>query len=151
MKPRTAPILTGLFCVGAVLIGSCSEGGADRTEQTERPPIQRQEEVTRTRLPKRLTCPADLGNCVSVRGRTLYVEEVDPDGDGDAHFALASEEGITLPGITVVDVRSDLRPDPLPGPGDYLSAVGPVYPGSYGQKQVEATAIRFRHRPKRRP
>src|SRR5690606_12769461 len=92
--------------------------------------------------PPRLRCPADSANCASVRGRILYVEAVDPDGDGDAHFALASREGITLPGITVVDVGIHLRPDPLPGPGDYLSAIGPVYRGSFGQSQIEATEIK---------
>jgi hypothetical protein len=74
----------------------------------------------------------------------VYVERIDPDGDGDAHFVLASEAAITGPGITVVDVRPDLRPDPLPGAGDELAAAGPVFPGSHGQKQIEAVAIRTR-------
>lgn len=71
------------------------------------------------------------------------MEAIDPDGDGDAHFVLASREGITLPGVTVVDVGAHLRPRPLPEPGDYLSAVGPVHTGSYGQAQIEATEIRW--------
>jgi hypothetical protein len=66
---------------------------------------------------------------------------VDPDGDGDAHFVLLSGESITGPGLTVVDVRRDLRPHPLPGPGDRISAAGPVYRGSHGQRQIEATEI----------
>jgi hypothetical protein len=70
------------------------------------------------------------------------VERVDPDGDGDAHFVLASREAITGPGITVVDVRKDLRPHPLPGRGDRLSAAGRVQVGSYGQRQIEAVAVR---------
>ncbi len=45
----------------------------------------------------------------------LYVERVDPDGDGDAHFVLASGEAITAPGISVIDVARELRPHPLPG------------------------------------
>lgn len=90
-----------------------------------------------------LQCPPDTANCAAVAGRILYVERVDPDGDGDAHFALADRQGITLPGISVVDVGRHLRPHPLPEPGDWLSAIGPVYPGSYGQRQVEATEIRF--------
>lgn len=69
------------------------------------------------------------------------MERVDPDGDGDAHFVLASREAITGPGITVVDVRRDLRPDPLPGRGDRLSAAGRVQRGSYGQRQIEAVAV----------
>ncbi len=59
---------------------------------------------------------------------------------------LASREGLTAPGITVVDVRRDLRPRPLPGPGDRLSAAGPVYTGSYGQRQIEATEVFVRER-----
>jgi hypothetical protein len=70
------------------------------------------------------------------------VERVDPDGDGDAHFVLASLEGITAPGISVIDVRRDLRPRPLPGPGRRLSAAGLVQTGSYGQRQIEAVRVR---------
>ena len=55
---------------------------------------------------------------------------------------LASESSITGPGITVIDVRADLRPDPLPRPGDDLAAAGPVQTGSYGQKQIEAIAVK---------
>ena len=74
-------------------------------------------------------------------GRIIYVERVDPDGDGDAHFVLASRESITAPGVSVIDVRQDLRPDPLPGVGDALSAAGPVYRGSYGQRQIQAEVL----------
>jgi hypothetical protein len=67
---------------------------------------------------------------------------VDPDGDGDAHFVLASRQSVTAPGISVIDVRSDLRPHPLPGRGDRLSAAGLVQRGSYGQRQIEAVRVR---------
>jgi hypothetical protein len=40
-----------------------------------------------------------------------------------------------------VDVAADLRPRPLPGPGDALSAAGPVLRGSFGQRQIEADVI----------
>jgi len=89
-----------------------------------------------------LPCPAGAGNCASASGTILYVERVDPDGDGDAHFVLLSSDGVTAPGITVVDVRRGLRPSRLPGPGDSLSAQGPVFTGSYGQRQIQANAIR---------
>ena len=56
---------------------------------------------------------------------------------------LASEEGITAPGISVIDVRADLRPETLPGPGDRVSAAGPVYTGSYGQRQIQADVVNF--------
>ena len=48
---------------------------------------------------------------------------------------------MTAPGITVVDVRRGLRPKPLPAHGDRLSAAGPVFTGSYGQRQIEATEV----------
>ena len=72
----------------------------------------------------------------------MFVEAVDPDGDGDAHLVLLSPEAITAPGITVIDVERKLRPHPLPQAGDRVEAVGPVYPGSYGQRQIEATQLR---------
>jgi hypothetical protein len=55
---------------------------------------------------------------------------------------LASREGITAPGISVIDVRRDLRPRPLPRRGDALSAAGAVQRGSYGQRQIEAVRVR---------
>jgi hypothetical protein len=85
----------------------------------------------------RSSCPPDLSNCVVASGRVIYVEAVDPDGDGDAHFITDSEEGITIPGMTVFDVGPDLRPDPLPEVGDLIGGAGPVFRGSYGQKQIE--------------
>ena len=90
---------------------------------------------------ERARCPTDATNCESVTGRILYVERVDPDGDGDAHFVLVDRRGITGPGITVVDVERALRPHPFPKPGEYLSAAGPVYPGSFGQRQIEADVV----------
>jgi hypothetical protein len=86
------------------------------------------------------TCPPDAGNCAAVTGRVLYVEAVDPDGDGDAHYVLAGGS-VTAPGITVVDVRVGLRPARLPGRGERVSAAGPVYTGSFGQRQIEATEV----------
>ena len=96
---------------------------------------------------KPATCPTGAGNCRSATGRVLYVERVDPDGDGDAHFVLASRQSITAPGISVIDVKRSLRPTPLPGPGDRLSAAGPVYRGSYGQRQIEAVELNVARAP----
>jgi hypothetical protein len=86
-------------------------------------------------------CDPGLANCATASGRILYVERVDPDSDGDAHFVLLGDDDITAPGISVIDVERDLRPHPLPGPGDLLAAAGPVYPGSYGQRQIQATDV----------
>lgn len=86
-------------------------------------------------------CPASLSGCRSTEGRIAYVEKVDPDGDGDAHFVIVDRPGITLPGLTAIDVRKGLRPDPLPGMGDLISAAGPVQTGSYGQSQIHALEL----------
>lgn len=103
----------------------------DKSEPGPEPKAQEEEKLPES------SCPPDLSNCVVARGRVLYVEKVDPDGDGDAHFVTASSQGVTLPGITIFDVRADLRPDPLPEIGDLVGGAGPVYPGHAGQKQIE--------------
>ena len=117
----------------AVLAG-CSRGG-DAAERPAAPPRPAPPVLEKATCP-----PADTG-CRTASGRIVYVERVDPDGDGDAHFVLASRESITGPGISVIDVERSLRPSPLPGPGDRLSAAGPVYRGSYGQRQIEAVEL----------
>jgi hypothetical protein len=86
-------------------------------------------------------CDPGAANCATASGRVIYVERVDPDGDGDAHFVLLSREAITAAGISVIDVGRELRPHPLPGPGDLLAAAGPVYRGSYGQRQIQAAEV----------
>ena len=85
-------------------------------------------------------CDPAAPNCAAVTGRVVYVEAVDPDGDGDAHYILAGGD-ITAPGISIVDVGVDLRPTRLPRLGDLVSAAGPVYPGSRGQRQIEAVEL----------
>jgi hypothetical protein len=92
--------------------------------------------------PQPATCPNDGGNCKTASGEIVYVERVDPDGDGDAHFVLLSPESVTAPGISVIDVARHLRPHPLPDVGDRISAAGPVFRGAYGQRQIEATELR---------
>ncbi len=79
--------------------------------------------------------------CLATSGRIVYVERVDPDGDGDAHFVIVDPQGITLPGITAIDVRKGLRPHPLPEYGDLVSAAGPVQIGSHGQSQIHALEL----------
>jgi hypothetical protein len=86
-------------------------------------------------------CPADLPRCRHTEGRIVYVEKVDPDGDGDAHFVIVDPQGITLPELTAIDVSKGLRPHPLPGAGDLISAAGPVQTGSFGQSQIHALEL----------
>jgi hypothetical protein len=127
-----------LLTATALLVAGCSDDG-EPAESHKKP------RSSDTALPERpeprARCPAELAGCRTASGRILHVERVDPDGDGDAHFVLASREAVTAPGISVIDVRSDLRPHPLPGPGDRLSAAGRVQVGSYGQRQIEAVAV----------
>ncbi len=86
-------------------------------------------------------CPPEHPGCRSASGRIFYVERVDPDGDGDAHFVIVDSQSITLPGMTAIDVRKGLRPHPLPEAGDLISAAGPVETGSYGQSQIHAIEL----------
>jgi hypothetical protein len=86
-------------------------------------------------------CSPGLPSCRTAEGRITFVERVDPDGDGDAHFVIVDPQGISLPGLTAIDVRKGLRPDPLPKIGDLISAAGPVQTGSYGQSQIHALEL----------
>ncbi len=116
--------------------GSEPGGGQSDGAGGDGPDADGGDPVAQPELPES-SCPPDLSNCVVASGRVIYVEAVDPDGDGDAHFVTTSAEGVTFPGITVFDVRKDLRPEPLPGVGDLIGGAGPVFTGSRGQKQIE--------------
>jgi hypothetical protein len=127
------PLIAGTATLAAMLAGC---GGEASTESTAaREPVPHRETVAPS------VCPAGLAGCRSARGRITYVERVDPDGDGDAHFVIVDAQGITLPGLTAIDVRCGLRPHPLPGPGDLISAAGPVQTGSYRQSQIHAIEL----------
>jgi hypothetical protein len=75
----------------------------------------------------------------------IYVEAVDPDGDGDAHYVLAGGR-VTGPGLSVIDVARALRPRRLPRVGDLVSAAGPVFTGSHGQRQIGAVELHHQRR-----
>jgi hypothetical protein len=133
----------------AVALAATLGGCDDQPQPTSAPPETNagsgSEEAPpppRDPLVQPVRCPSQLDNCRSAYGSIVYVERVDPDGDGDAHFVLASRQSVTAPGISVIDVRRDLRPRPLPALGDEISAAGPVFPGSYGQRQIEAIKLR---------
>jgi hypothetical protein len=104
---------------------------------TAMPPPQR--DVRRSR------CPSDVPGCRTVRGTVVYVERVDPDGDGDLHVVVDAGS-ITLPGMTAIDVARDLRPRRDPRIGDRVSAAGPVQTGSFRQSQIHALEFRVRRR-----
>ena len=134
MTRRAAPLAVALLLAGCGGDSPSAEP-AEPAPPTERPRAQRPVPLEPAR------CPAGLMDCRTASGRILYVERVDPDGDGDAHFVLASRDSITGPGISTIAVVRSLRPHPLPAPGDRLSAAGQVFRGSFGQKQIEAVVL----------
>lgn len=144
-------LLFGL--VVAVLVGGWAlmrrtdEAGpeAPRT-RAEHPRPARVRPAARPRPPlRRPACPENLPRCRSVRDRVVYVESVDPDGDGDLHVVLAGG-GVTALGFTSVDVSAALRPRRDPRLGDQASGAGQVQRGSFGQSQIHAVEFHVRRR-----
>ncbi len=138
-RRRSGAVLAAVVVL--TLASGCSgpnnapEQPAPREEQS----VPEQKPAAETVVPSR--CPPDLASCRTAEGRIAYVERVDPDGDGDAHFVIVDPQGITLPGLTAIDVRKGLRPHPLPEAGDLISAAGPVQTGSYDQSQIHALEL----------
>jgi hypothetical protein len=134
-----------LAFAGLLLLGGCgSDDPVAPKRQPPRPVAAKALHVQPAR------CPPDAANCRAAKGRILYVEAKDPDGDGDAHFVLASAQSISAPGITAIDVERAMRPHPLPRVGDLVSAAGPVYSGSFGQRQIQATVLHVTAAPRPR-
>ena len=137
-------LLLAVALVGVAALVVLARGEAEAPLEGPRdvaPPAKGPAEKHRGRKPlKRARCPHGVPGCRSVRGRIVYVEAVDPDGDGDLHVVVA-DGGITLPGLTSIDVAKDLRPKRDPGVGDRATGAGPVQTGSYGQSQIHA--LRF--------
>jgi hypothetical protein len=132
---RRATSIALAAAIAATVAGCGGRDSGTTTPNAEPPHAAHRERVTAS------TCPAGILDCRTTRGRIAYVQALDPDGDGDAHFVIVDAQGITLPGLTSIDVRRGLRPHPLPGPGDLISAAGPVQTGSYGQSQIHAIEI----------
>ncbi len=148
-RARTLLATAAAVAVGAGIAGCGGGGDESEASSSETVPTTVPEPTTTTAVPPSAAlrpppCPVGAANCERAAGEIAFVERVDADGDGDAHFVLISAESITAPGVSVIDVRADLRPSPLPGVGDQLAASGPVYEGSLGQRQIQADAIRFR-------
>jgi hypothetical protein len=117
-----------------------ADGGAPAPERAARGTPT----PTPTPRPKhtpRAHCPSGVTGCVAVRGRVVYVERVDPDGDGDLHVVVLAG-GVTLPDLTSIDVARELRPRRDPRVGDVVAAAGPVQIGHIGQRQVHALVFR---------
>jgi hypothetical protein len=145
--PSRAAAVAGVVALAAA--SGC--GGGSGSDDDSGAQARRRTETARTAPPPgkpaaaaKVTpshCPPGHPSCRTTKGRIVYVERVDPDGDGDAHFVVADPQGITLPGLTTIDVRKGLRPQPLPGSGELISAAGPVQTGSYGQSQIHALEL----------
>ena len=127
-----------LLILAVALVAGCG-GGDDPSPRAETgtPRVDAPRERATVR---RARCDPGAANCAAVTGRVVYVEAVDPDGDGDAHYVLAGGD-VTAPGLSAIDVRRDLRPRRLPRPGELVSAAGPVFTGSFGQRQIEAVEV----------
>ena len=128
-----------VFCLALAGCGGSDQAPSPRASATPSPAPREHRAVERAH------CPAGLEGCREATGRVLYVEAVDPDGDGDAHFVLAGGR-ITAPGISAIAVRRELRPRPLPRIGDWVSAAGVVWTGSHGQQQIEAEVLHIGRR-----
>jgi hypothetical protein len=144
-KRRLPVALAGLVLLGAV--SGCGAGGDTTDSEAQRgkpaqrpaPPAHRDKPAAKKVAPSH--CDPGLPSCRTTEGWIVYVERVDPDGDGDAHFVVIDPQSITLPGLTAIDVRKGLRPHPLPGIGAMISAAGPVQTGSHGQSQIHALEV----------
>jgi hypothetical protein len=131
-----------LVVVALLVAAGCRDGSADLPQ----PAPSASAEAPRERAAvEHARCAPAVPNCAAVTGRVLFVEAVDPDGDGDAHYVLAGGN-VTARGLSVIDVGHELRPRRLPRLGELVSAAGPVFTGSYGQRQIEATELHHQRR-----
>ena len=122
---------------GRAAAGGHADADAHATATaTPRPPRERP--LARPR------CRDGVPDCRSTSGRIVYVERVDPDGDGDLHVVVSDRRGVTLRGLTAIDVSKELRPRRDPRIGERAAAMGPVQTGSYGQSQIHALVFRTR-------
>ena len=145
LRPRNSPLA---LAVGAIVLAGCggSDAPAPRASATPAPSAT----ATPTAAPRparplrRPRCRDGIPKCRSTSGRIVYVERVDPDGDGDLHVVVTDRRGVTLRGLTAIDVSKDLRPRRDPRIGERAAAMGPVQQGSYGQSQIHALVFRTR-------
>ena len=166
LPPAPRRVLRGAAALGvaAVAIAGCGAGDTDKngglgdppSEPPPRepvhplPPGKPEKPDTAERKPRirAARCPAGADNCASAVGTVIYVESVDADGDGDLHVVATATRGdaVTGGGLVVFDVSKDLRPARDPEPGDVVTGAGPVYRGSYRQRQIEVDEFRVARR-----
>ena len=145
MKFLVAALVVAAVALAALPIDDDRRPAAQPRASTPTPTPTATPAPRRRRDVPRSHCPADVPGCRAVRGSVVYVERVDPDGDGDLHVVVDAGS-ITLAGLTAVDVAPELRPRRDPRAGDRVSAAGPVQTGSYGQSQIHALEFHVRRR-----
>ncbi len=139
---------SGILTLFLTLIMGCGDDPTLEGPVKPAPPERTEAQRPRPDLPEVPTarCPADAApGCRGVKGRVVFRELVDPDGDGDLHVVVAAGD-VTAPGLSTLDVSKDLRPRADPRIGDTVSGAGPVYPGSYGQRQIEVVEFHAERR-----
>jgi hypothetical protein len=136
-------LLLGVLAGGLIWTSSSSHGSLRLPGSSASPHATPAEPAPHSgRLP-RAHCRHGVPVCRAVGGRVVYVESVDPDGDGDLHVIVAAA-GISAPGVTSIDIRRGLRPAHDPRLGSRVSAAGPVQRGHIGQNQIHALEVHFR-------
>ena len=141
MSPRLA--IAPLGVMAAIALAGCGGDAPARPSATPTPSATPKPAPRRTRL-RAPRCRPEVPGCARVSGRIVYVERVDPDGDGDLHVVVTDPRGVTLRGLTAVDVSKELRPRRDPRIGERAAAMGPVQTGSFGQSQIHALVFRTR-------
>jgi len=148
---RLRPALPPLGLVAVVALAGCGGGDAPARTPAARPSPTASPSASPKAEPKprraRLRAPScrpEVPDCARVSGRIVYVERVDPDGDGDLHVVVTDPRGVTLPGLTSIDVSKELRPRRDPRVGERAAAMGPVQTGSFDQSQIHALIFRTR-------
>jgi hypothetical protein len=139
-------VIRALALIAVLALAGCGGDPAPPRASTPTPTPTPTATATATPRPKlaRPPCRDGVPECASASGRIVYVERVDPDGDGDLHVVVTDRHGVTLRGLTAMDVSKDLRPRRDPRIGDEAAAMGPVQTGSYGQSQIHALVFRVR-------
>lgn len=122
-------------------VGDTPADSTTAPQRTKAPKPQRKPRAKRIRSAR---CPPGAANCSAAVGTVLYIESVDADGDGDLHVVATHLRGdaVTGGGIVVFDVNKFLRPKRDPDVGDLVTGAGPVFKGSFGQRQIQVTEFR---------
>ena len=138
-----------LGVVAVIVLAGCGGGDAPERPPAARPSASPAPSASPEPAPRRAglrapRCRRAVPDCARVSGRIVYVERVDPDGDGDLHVVVTDARGVTMRGLTAIDVSKELRPRRDPRVGERAAAMGPVQTGSFGQSQIHALVFRTR-------